>query len=346
MALVEDRDVRGRGRLCTLVTGAVVSAAFAVASSGPAWGQVTGDEDGAPANTLHAFLLDDGEFTTIKAPGARVELAPFGINNRGQIVGEYIVDASKESGFVRDRRGRFARFDVPGAKATAAVEINDRGQIVGSYSENTAFVSDPNARLRGFLLDRGQFTRIDVPGAVGTQATGINNRGQVVGEYEDAGGTFRGFLWEKGRFKTFDEPEGTGASFTAINDRGQIIGVYVEDTGTGTVNLRGFLLSKGVYTTFDAEGVPFTVPNGINNRGQIAGYTAVDLAQTELHGFLLANGVKGPFTPIDVPGAASTAAFGINDRGQIVGGYANPDAAPDDQPGSMQMPMMMSGSDG
>jgi uncharacterized membrane protein len=112
------------------------------------------------------------------------------------------------------------------------------------------------------------------------------------------------------------------------------------------VNLRGFLLSKGVYTTFDVEGVPFTSPNGINNRGQIAGYTAVDLVQTELHGFLLANGVKGPFTPIDVPGAALTAAFDINDRGQIVGGYANPDAAPDAQPAPMQMPMMMSGSDG
>ena len=99
---------------------------------------------------------------------------------------------------------------MPGAQATAAVEINDRGQIVGSYSENTAFVIGPERRLRGFLLDRGRFTRIDVPGAVGTQASGINNRGQVVGEYLDAGGTFHGFLWEKGRFTTFDVPGGTG----------------------------------------------------------------------------------------------------------------------------------------
>ena len=87
-------------------------------------------------------------------------------------------------------------------------------------------------------------------------------------------------------------------------------------------------------------------PSGINNRGQIVGYTASDLAQTELHGFLLAKGVKGPFTPIDFPGAPKTAAFDINDRGQIVGGYENPDAAPDGQQSPMRMPMMMSGSDG
>jgi hypothetical protein len=53
---------------CTLVAGAVFFAALAVASSGPAWGQATGDEDGAPADTFHALLLDDGEFTTIDPP--------------------------------------------------------------------------------------------------------------------------------------------------------------------------------------------------------------------------------------------------------------------------------------
>jgi hypothetical protein len=39
-------------------------------------------------------------------------------------------------------------------------------------------------------------------------------------------------------------------------------------------------------------------------------------------------------------------AFDNNNRGQIVGVYENPHAAPDGQPSPMQMPMMMSGSDG
>jgi probable HAF family extracellular repeat protein len=184
----------------------------------------------SPAGTLSGFLLDRGVYRTIDAPNTRVLIAPIGINERGQTVGQYVVDDSKQSGFVRDKRGGITQFDVPGARATVASKINNRGQIVGSYSENTAFVADPNARRRGFLLDKGRFTRIDVAGALITQAFGINERGQVVGEYKDAGGRFHGFLWERGRFTTIDGPDGTGASAANINDRGRIVGAYANLT--------------------------------------------------------------------------------------------------------------------
>ena len=316
-------------RTCAVASAYPFAAAVAFTAL---WAAMAGASAQSPAVTLSGFLFDRGAYRTIDPPNARVtELAPFGINERGQIVGSYVVDASKQSGFVRDSRGRFTQFDVPGARATQAHKINNRGQIVGSYSENTASVSDPNARRRGFLLDKGRFTSIDVPGAAQTQAFGINNRGQVVGEYTDADGMVHGFLWDKGRLMTFDGPDGTGASFTDINDRGQIVGTY-GDPGAGAVH--GFLLSKGVYTTFDAPGVAITFLSGINDRGQIVGFTNSDLAGTPVvHGFLLDEGVEGPFTPIDFPGAfGGTAAFGIDDRGRIVGGYVNPDAAPDGQP--------------
>jgi hypothetical protein len=72
------------------------------------------------------------------------------------------------------------------------------------------------------------------------------------------------------------------------------------------MGLRGFLLSKGVYTTFDAPGLlskgvytTFDVPGAlitaaldINNRGQIVGFTAPDLTQTAIHGFLLHEGAN------------------------------------------------------
>jgi hypothetical protein len=70
------------------------------------------------------------------------------------------------------------------------------------------------------------------------------------------------------------------------------------------------------------------------------------------HGFLLDQGRgfrrKGVFTTIDHPESGTaprtgTAAVGIDNRGQIVGIYANPDAAPDDQPSPMRMPMMIVG---
>jgi hypothetical protein len=59
-----------------------------------------------------AFLLDRGRYTAFEAPDPGVELYPFGINNRGVIVGEYIRPDS-ESGLRRDPDGRITSFDVP-----------------------------------------------------------------------------------------------------------------------------------------------------------------------------------------------------------------------------------------
>jgi probable HAF family extracellular repeat protein len=299
----------------------------------------------SPSSPFPGFLLDRGRYIPFEASDPSVQLGPAGINNRGEIVGEYIVASSKESILLRDRRGMITSFDVPGAQGTEATDINDRGQIVGTYSEDTPIVND-SARPCAYVLDRfgrGKFTRIDFPGASLTAASGINNRGQVVGGYLDAEGRPHGFLWDKGRFTTIDGPGAVATQATDINDRGEMVGFFGDDPNdpTAATGARGFLLSRGDFTTFDAPGVAFTQPSSINNRGQIVGSTFSDPNGTELHGFLLAKGPAGPFTPIDFPGAPNTVAFGINDRGQIVGVYENPDAAPDGQQGPMRMPMMM-----
>jgi probable HAF family extracellular repeat protein len=331
MALVEDTNVR-RHRGLRVVAALVVAALMAPVAGALAQSPGPG--------TIAAFLLDGDRYTTIEAPEPGVELFPTGIDDRGQIVGEYIVDASKESAFVRDKRRRFTTIEVPGAQGTEPHRINNRGQIVGLYSDDTPIVNN-SARPRGFLLDRGELIAINVPGAVVTSPNGINDRGQVVGQYTDADGMVHGFLWDKGRLTTFDGPDGTGASLLDINDRGQIVGAYRDPIDPEIQH--GFVLSGGVYTTFDAPAGPLTFPLGINNRGQIVGYGASDPAGTTLRGFLLRRGAKGPFTPIDFPGAPRTLAADINDRGQIVGAYENPDAAPDGQQSPMQMPGMMSG---
>jgi uncharacterized membrane protein len=120
---------------------------------------------------------------------AVLETAPYGINNRGQIVGGYDTAGFAVHGFVLDR-GRYTTIDVPGASRTIALRINARGQILGDYE-------DARGGCHGYLLDKGRFTTIDVPGAP-TQAVGLNDRGQVVGTYIDAGGAFHGFLLDKG----------------------------------------------------------------------------------------------------------------------------------------------------
>ena len=188
------------------------------------------------------FLLDRGRYTAFEAADPSVQLFPTGINDRGQIVGEYLRPGS-ESGFVRDWRGRITSFDIPGAKGTQAVGINNRGQIVGSYSEDTPIVNN-SARSRGFLLHHGKVIRIDVPGSVGTGANGINDRGQVVGGYVDVRGNPHGFLWEKGRFTTLDVPGARGFVLSDINERGQVVGSYLDADGA----FHGFLWSKGRFT--------------------------------------------------------------------------------------------------
>jgi probable HAF family extracellular repeat protein len=293
---------------------ACLLAALALASAASARPDTSGD-------TSVGFLLDRGRYEVIDLPGSEVTGAfgistINGINNRGRIVGK-AVDADAEGfyGLVGDRRGRFRRFDFPGALATYANKIDDRGRIVGVANRTAPEVGVPGTF--GYLLARGGFTRIAYPGAVSTEAIGINNRGRVVGGYLDQNGVGRGFRWQNGRFTTFDGPPGPNAGLTAltdINDRGDMVGAYV--AGTGTV--RGFLLRKGKYRTFQALGLAGTLPFDINNRGQIAGF-ALNADATEAHGFLLAKGVDGPVTQIDVPGAPRTAVTGLDDRGRIVG---------------------------
>jgi probable HAF family extracellular repeat protein len=338
------RTNRGR-RLRLAVAGAAVLTALTVATAGAsvptsmggadarlgrlgAGGSLPADSNSRPRTPVPGFLLERGRYTRFDAPGAQLETGPTAINNRGQIVGYYLEDDTDATyhGFLRDPRGGFTTIDLPGAKATVASRINDRGQIVGRYYQAAPF-RGPDARSRGFLLDRSKLTRIDVPGAAQTQAVGINNRGQVVGEYQTPDGTFHGFLWHKGRFTTIDQPGAAGTSLVDVNDRGQILGISIDRAGS----FHGLLLDRGRFTSFDAPGVRFTLPRDINQRGQVAGFT---LAPTEAdplagaRGFLLAKGVKGPYTPIDVPGAPRNLVFGLNDRGQLVGSYENTVAAP------------------
>jgi probable HAF family extracellular repeat protein len=310
------RARRAVGSLAALAVATAV--ATFVATPAP----VDASAAGRPRSATPGFVLSDGRYRAFEAPSPRVELFPSGINDGGYVTGEYI-RPDRESGFVRDGRGRISTFDVPGAEGTEAVKINDRRQIVGRYSEDTPFVDD-STRVRGFIRDRGKTTTIDAPGAVHTLPTAINDRGDVVGYFVDSDGTTHGFVWRDGGFSTLDVPGAKAPTPVDINDRGDVVGVYLDAAGAP----KGFLLSKGRYRTITAPGAPTTIPFGINDDGRIVGYTADDLNQTGGRGFLLSEGPDGPFTPISFPGAPKTVALGISDRGDIVGLHENPDLTP------------------
>jgi probable HAF family extracellular repeat protein len=90
-------------------------------------------------------------------PGATFTTVAHGINDKGQIVGVFQVEAGGllvDHGFLRDAAGSFTVIDVPGALSTEVFGINDSGQIVGSFS-------DASFNRHGFLAT--PVTTIAVP---------------------------------------------------------------------------------------------------------------------------------------------------------------------------------------
>jgi uncharacterized membrane protein len=132
------------------------------------------------------FLKSGSAFTSIEYPLAEITDAS-GINNAGEIVGDYLDANLAQHGFVAED-GMFQSINVPSAPSgTVAFGINDLGQIVGDYFTG--------GRDHGFLLDAGVFSTIDVPflGSSDTVVRGINNQGDLVGLYSDSQGD-HGFL--------------------------------------------------------------------------------------------------------------------------------------------------------
>lgn len=224
-----------------------------------------------PAVQALSYTFDEIDF-----PGAS-STRVIGINNAGQIVGEYEDDSGVLHGFLLDEdlkflerrrmvggvihgfvldEDSFTTIDFPDAVETKAFGINNAGQIVGFYK-------DSSGDVHGFLLDSGTFSSIDFPGATAeSQAFGINNAGQIVGQYDEKSG----FLLDNGSFTTTDFPDADESEALDINNAGQIVGFY----RVGRV-VHGFLLENGSFTTIDFPGAFATGSVGINDDSVIVG---------------------------------------------------------------------------
>jgi len=183
---------------------------------------------------ISGFFLDKkGKCTILDFPEATLTEAT-GVNERGQVVGDYRDAAGRFHGFIWDD-GQFVTFDVPfpDAITTAPVAINNAGEIVGFYFDNNITEEFPNGHIHVFLYDNGIFTVLrDFPDSEFTNVTDINDRGQIAGIYalDRVNGPLHGFLLEDGIFSRVDVPF-PGVMFTdvrGINNRGQVVGRYLE----------------------------------------------------------------------------------------------------------------------
>jgi uncharacterized membrane protein len=131
----------------------------------------------------NGFLDVGGVFTDVNFPGG-VGTHDNGINNTGEIVGQYKDTLNGPHHGFLDNAGVFSTIDFPGATKTIASAINSFGDIVGFYDLNGRF---------GFLDKGGNFVTISFPGAAGTEVYGINDQGDIVGAYQDQSGVIHGF---------------------------------------------------------------------------------------------------------------------------------------------------------
>jgi hypothetical protein len=141
-------------------------------------------------NTTRGFLRSAGGFTPVDLPTASVT-SPSGINDRGQIVGQFLDAAFDSHGFLLDG-GNVTAIDAPflNVVGTTAFGINEAQQIVGSY-----FTSDFISNVHGFFADTSGFTPIDVPfpGGFNTAVRDINDAGVVAGVFSNHTGN-HGFI--------------------------------------------------------------------------------------------------------------------------------------------------------
>ena len=149
-----------------------------------AQGQVVGEYR---TDKARGFIWRNGIFTTLNLNFPNdLPTVPFGINDRGAVVGTYLTAGNINHGFLRSSNGDFKTIDVPDADVTVAEGINDAGTIVGVYIVNGLF--------HGFVSNNGVvFTTVDVPGSSETQVFSINAKGEIVGLYVDSQGP-HGFL--------------------------------------------------------------------------------------------------------------------------------------------------------
>jgi hypothetical protein len=274
------------------------------------------------------------DFEQIDYPGAS-NTQIFGINDRGDVVGNGITDEGSFPFVYDTKKGTFTDVaPIVEFDATAVLGISDSGVLVGSVFD------DDLLKESGLIIHKdGSSTVFDHPDAVSfTQARGVNNDGLVTGYRDDPIVTSVGFIYDP-EIPTFTDLNPTSFFTIAqgINSQGEVVGSSnfsaANDpcVGLGNAFLRyGWLrATDGTVTYFEVNG-SHTSARGINDEGSIVGFV-FDLndgkfkgINVELDGSQCQSITVAASDLIEVPGAEATFLAGIKNSGEIVGSYEDP----------------------
>jgi hypothetical protein len=252
--------------------------------------------------------------TTFDYPGTGNSTLPQKINERGDIVGEYIDSNGVARGFIRFSDGSFSAPIVDPNDTVGFTEgrgINNSRTVCGDYN-----TSDGNSH--GFFLSGATFTEYDVPGALSTAVLGINDPGDFVGSFSDDDVIGQGFISVGGTITAFSVPgASTTLAYQINNSKQLVVGYYVDAAGI----LHGYYRDvHGVlHFPIDPSGSVGTVLFGDNNRNWVVGRYADSLGVTHGVFFFPPN----DFFTFDYPGSTFTSLNGISSQGIICGRYVD-----------------------
>jgi uncharacterized membrane protein len=253
--------------------------------------------------------------TTFDYPGTGNLTLPQKINERGDIVGEFIDSNGVTRGFVRFSDGSFSAPIVDPNDTVGFTEgrgINNSRTVVGDYA-----ISD--GTLHAFFLSGDTFTEYDVPGAVQTILLGINDPGDVTGGFDpDGSGVFQAFIGRGGTITSFSVPGSLSTfAYEINNSKHLVVGYFIDSSGI----LHGYYrdANGALHFPIDPPGSVGTVLFGDNNRNWVVGRYADSSGVT--HGLFFVPPDR--FFTFDYPGSTFTSLNGISSQGFICGRYVD-----------------------
>ena len=252
--------------------------------------------------------------TTFDYPGTGNSTLPQKINERGDVVGEFIDSNGVTRGFVRFSDGSFSDPIVDPNDSVGFTEgrgINNSRTVAGDY-----VISD--GTLHSFFLSGGTFTEYDVPGAVFTAVLGINNPADFAGTIVDASGIQQAFISVGGTLTSWSVPGAPATLAYDINDSKRlVVGYYIDSS----VILHGYFrdTSGALHFPIDPSGSTATVLFGLNNKNLVVGRYADSSGVT--HGLFFVP--PDSFFTFDYPGSAFTSLNGISSQGNITGRFVD-----------------------
>ena len=240
---------------------------------------------------------------------------PQKINERGDVVGEFIDSNGVTRGFVRFSDGSFSDPIVDPNDTVGFTEgrgINNARTIAGDY-----VIAD--GTLHSFFLSGSTFTEYDVPGTVQTNLLSINEPGDFTGGFDpDGSGVFQAFFSRGGTITSWSVPDALSTfAYEINNNKKLVVGYYIDPAGI----LHGYYRdsSGALHFPIDPSGSVATVLFGLNNRNWVVGRYADAAGVT--HGLFFVP--PDSFFTFDYPGSAFTSLNGISSQGNITGRFVD-----------------------